>query len=478
MSKKNLAILSSLISLSLTTIVSQVAAQTYPSCSPSGTSATNLVVCSASYLGGSSEDQGSAVEVGSDYSVVFGGTIIGNNFGRTPVNLKAGNSTTSGGNGAIVRTSPNGQQILSVTRLGNSIDDLDVNRSQSTIAVVGDFGLALLSSQANQVLWSKYISTGGGALASSGRRVAVGTNGEVAALFNKKITIFNQQGTQLGQFTPSGSYVEDIAVDSASGSVIVTGTSQKDGGGCSQLQVAWIRSYSYTGTLKWKNYDWTREQAYSPVNNCADTRGVRVAIGRDNLLYFAGQSAGGNTIFRYNPRNLSSSAPNVKYDQYNDAYNTKSNWITYYSRLAPATGTIQKGQLALTRLGDGRGNSIEPRAITADENGNVYISGTSAAYIANRRDMKLSISGQPLGTYNGYEGFMLVVPKEFTSRKVWTAWTGTNSTSVFSTFAGVSAAKGIAAIMGTSNGKMITVSPIQGNNAGVKDAFFSVFPNF
>ncbi len=471
-------ILPSLIALSITTIASKVAAQTYPSCSASGTSATNLVVCSASYLGGSSEDQGSAVEVGSDYSVVFGGTIIGNNFGRSPVNLQAGNSTTPGGNGIIVRTSPSGEQILSVTRLGNSIDDLDVNRSQSTIAVVGDFGLALLSSQANQVLWSKYIGTGGGALASSGRRVAVGTNGEVAALFNKKVTIFDQQGTQLGQFTPSGKYIEDIAVDSASGSVIVTGFSQKDGGGCSKLQVAWIRSYSYSGTLKWTNYDWTREQAYKPVNNCADTRGVRVAIGRDNLLYFAGQSAGGNTIFRSDPKNLTQSAPNVKYDQYNDAYNTKSNWITYYSRLDPATGNIQKGQIALTRLGDGSGNTIQPRGITADENGNVYISGISGAYIANRRDMKLSISGQPLGVYNGFEGFLLVVNKEFTSRKVWTTWTGTNSTSAVSNVFGVSAAKGIAAIMGTSNGKMITVNPIQGNNAGGKDAFFSIFPNF
>ncbi|HEY9871959.1 MAG TPA: hypothetical protein V6D12_00890, partial [Candidatus Obscuribacterales bacterium] len=363
--------------------------------------------------------------------------------------------------------------------LGSAINDMDINRSNGRIAVVGSFGLAVLSSQGNQVVWSKNTNNGagGGSLSSNGRRVAVGKNGEVAALFNKQVTVYGTNGNQLGQFTPSGSYIEDVTVDSATNSVIVTGFSQKNGGGCSQLQVAFIRGYSYTGALKWNNYDWSHSQAHSANRSCADTRGYRVAIGRDNMLYFAGESAGGNSIYRYNPRNLSQNAPNVAFDKYNTAYQTRANHISYYARLNPSTGEIQKGQFALSRLSNNDGNTIRTRAITADEKGNVYVSGISAAYIANRSNQ--SISSQRLATYSGGDGFLLVVPPDFNSRKIWTAWTGSNSSGgSISTIYGVSAANGVAAILASQTGNMITVNPIQRNNPGGRNAFFSVFPSF
>jgi len=45
-------------------------------------------------------------------------------------------------------------------------------------------------------------------------------------------------------------------------------------------------------------------------------------LGGDGKLYFAGESAGGNSIYRYDPKYLSVAAPNVKFDPYNHAYNT------------------------------------------------------------------------------------------------------------------------------------------------------------
>ena len=477
--KFKLVISPSLVGVALLTTATLAQSQTTSPCAVSGTSANNLAVCSASFLGGSSDDDGSAVEIAPDKTVVFAGTIIGNNFGKIPLNLKAGNSTAYGGNGTIIRTDSSGKTILSVTRLGSAINDMDINRSNGRIAVVGSFGLAVLSSQGNQVAWSRNTNNGagGGATISAGRRVAVGKNGEVAALFNKQVTVYDGNGNQLGQFTPSGTYVEDVAVDSTTGSVIVTGFSQKDGGGCSQLQVAFIRGYSYNGTLKWKDYDWSHSQAYSANSSCADTRGYRVAIGRDNMLYFAGESAGGNSIYRYNSRNLSANAPNVAFDKYNTAYQTRANQISYYARLNPSTGEIQKGQFALSRLSNNDGNTIKARAITADEKGNVYVSGISAAYIANRSNQ--TISSQRVGTYTGGDGFLLVIPPDFNSRKIWTGWTGSNSSGGFSsTIYGVSAANGVAAIMASQTGNMITVNPIQRNNPGGKNAFFSVFPSF
>ncbi|MBW4522056.1 MAG: SBBP repeat-containing protein [Scytolyngbya sp. HA4215-MV1] len=444
-------------------------------CTPSGNSATNLVVCTASYLGGTSNDTAAAVEVAPDRSVVIAGTLVGTTLNLRPIYLQVTGSPAQG-NGSILRMDATGGTVLSMTRLGNTIDDMDINRTTGNIAVAGDFGVAMLNPQANRVLWSQNQGVGGGASFSTGRRVAVGNGGQVATLFNKQVQVFDAAGRRLGQFSPGGSFVEDIAVDSASGSVIVTGYTQKNGGGCSQLQVAFVRSFSYTGVAKWTNYDWSHAQAFGAQSSCADSRGARVAIGRDNMLYFAGESAGGNSIFRFNPRNLSLAAPNVKYDAYTDPYNTKSNHITYYTKLVPSTGNIVAGQFLLARLKAGGGNTIRPRAITADEQGNVYVAGASAAAIANRNPVNLSISGQAIGNYSGGDGFLLIVSPNLRNRYIWTAWTGVNPTSVGTTIMGVAVSQGVAAMVATSNGNMILVDPLQLNNQGGSDIFFSVFP--
>ncbi len=456
------ALLLGLAGLALTS--SATSSQSQSACSNAGTNSTNLTVCSASYLGGSGDDAGSAVEIAPDRTVVFGGTIAGTNLGKTPYNLP-------GGNGAVIRTDFTGRNVLSVTRVGGSVDDLDINRSDGKIAVVGDFGLSLLSRDGKQRLWTKNLGSGGGATASNGRRVAVSSLGGVATLFNKKITVFTGTGQQVGQFTPSGSSIEDLVIDGSNRSVIVTGFTQKDGGACSQLQVAFIRAYDYTGKLKWTAYDWSQSQAASRGSSCADTRGIRLALGRDNQLYFAGESAGGNSIYRYNPNfSNNQSAPNVLSDQYHNPFNTSSNHITYYARFN-LSGLIQKGQFVLPRLSSGKGNTIRPSAITADQSGNVYIGGISAAYLANRD--QLTISGKRLGTYAGGDGFLLVVSPDFRTRKLWTAWTGSAASST--TVRGIAAVSGTAAVISTSQGGMLTVSPVQANPGGGKDAFISTF---
>ncbi len=461
-----------LTGLALVSCVTQAGEQG-GNCSATGTTATNLVVCSASYLGGKGDNSGTSVGIAPDRSVVLSGKIIGKNFGLTPINLKAGSSSSSGGNGVMIRMSPTGRKILSVTRLGDIVDELDINRKTGEIAVVGDFGLAVLNSPAKQVLWSKDLGSGGGATSSAGRRVGVGQNGEIAGLFNHKVTIFDLAGNQIGQFTSAGNFVEDVAIDSKSQTVIVTGFSQKNGGECHQLQVAFIRGYTYTGKLKWQDYDWTQTQAQAANSSCADTRGLRVAIGKDNMLYFAGESAGGNSIYNYNPKNISQKAPNVDIDNYNTPFNTKSNHITYYAKLNPATGAIVVGQFALARRPNDQGNTIRPRAITADEKGNVYIGGESGASIPNRT--KLSISGQTLGPYSGGDCFLLVVSPDFSQRKIWTSWTATGSSG---TIFGIAVAKGTASVVMTTAGELIVVNPIQSQRAGENDAFYSVFPSF
>ncbi len=373
----------------------------------------NLQVSTASYLGGPEDDRGTAIEIASDKTIVLSGKIIGNDFGKTPVNL------LGGGSGIILRTNSTEKNILSLTRIGVIVDDLAINSKNGKIAVVGDFGIALLDPKAKNILWHKEVVKKGGATTSNGRRIAVGRDGKVVALLKKNVTVFAENGREIGEFRVPGKYVEDVTIHSQSNSVLVTGYSQKNKGGCKQLQVAFIRSYDYAGNLNWTNYDWTHPQAYAGNRSCADSRGDLLTIGRDGKLYFAGESAGGNSIYRYDPKDLSVAAPNVKFDPYNHAYNTASNHITYYARFNPVTGDIETGQFLLSRLNNGKGNTIKPRSITADEQGNVYIGGSSAAKFAGRD--RSQISGQT-GAYADADNFVLAVPPNFNSRTFMVTW--------------------------------------------------------
>ncbi|MCT7958575.1 SBBP repeat-containing protein [Laspinema palackyanum] len=426
----------------------------------------NLNVSTASYLGSDADDFGTAVAISPDRTILFTGKIPHHNFGLTPVNL------VGGGDGVILQTDATGRKLLSLTRMGRMIDDIEVNGRTGKIAVVGDFGLALLG-DAQTLLWHQELGSGGSATMSNGRRVAMGTDGKIAALFNKKITIFDEMGTVVSEFTIPGKFVEDVAIHSSSQSIIITGYTQKDRGGCRQLQVAFIRSYDYQGNLNWTNYDWTHGEAHRGNSSCADTRGSRLTLGLDGNLYFAGESAGGNTIFRYDPRDLSKDAPNVIFDPYNHPYNTASNHITYYARFDPVTGEIHAGQFNLSRLSNGRGNTIIPRAIAADEGGNLYIGGKSSASFANRNES--TISGQS-GAYAAADNFVLAVPSDLRTRTFMVSWNkgckGNNQV------VGIATGYGITAMISDTAGcDMITVNPLQGKPQGGMEILYSVWEN-
>lgn len=424
-----------------------VSAQSCPLAPPqacdAGTAAqtpTSLAVSAASYLGFGVADTANAVAIGRDCSILVAGKFSSNDFGVTPTAL-AGAST-----GAILRLSTDGRTVRSLTRMGVEVSDMEVRRTGGEIAVASDAGVTLLSNDTQTVRWNK---------PGAANRVAIADNGHVAALFGKTARLYDVTGAELFSLAVSASTVNDIAVDSTSGLVFVTGFNQRDGYKCSQLQVAWINAYDFQGQLVWRNYDWTQVQA-GDNGDCADTRGVRIAMGADNKLYFAGTSAGGNSIFRHQPRDLAASAPNVAYDAYTNPYQTKSNHITYYARLEPATGVLLKGQFLLTRLTNNDGNTIEPRAIAADASGRVYIGGFAAFAIPNRT--ALSFNGETMPTYSGGDAWLMIAKPDFTARELWTSFTrGGKGTTL-----GIAVGNGVAAIAAkTTAVPMVTVNALQ-----------------
>jgi hypothetical protein len=405
-------IAASTISLSTSAIASTSACQQI---GPRFGAASAGNVSFAAYIGGGANDSINVAEVADNCLVYFGGTVSGNTLPNARV---IGPGTTTKSSGVLVLSHPKTGVVTAAVRFGQSIRDAQLHRRSGDIIIASDAGLARLSADLTTIRWIK---------AGAFVRVSVGADGTIAALQGaggKRLVVYNPNGTQSYERQFSDSMVNDVAVFSGSNAadrrIVVTGFAQRDGGGCRELQVAWLRAYNTANQLAWTGYDWTHAQAFNRSSSCADTRGYRVEVGRDNKLYFAGESAGGNSIFRYLARDLQRAAPNVASDAYNHAYNTASNHITYFSRLNPLDGTQTAGSFLLARLQSGRGNTIKPRAITADKHGNVYIGGFSAASIQNRSS--LTLNGVLLAPYAGGDPWIMSVDPDFRQRRLWTSF--------------------------------------------------------
>jgi hypothetical protein len=389
---------------------------------------TNFDVSAATYLGATDDDTLNAVDIAPDGALVVGGALPG----YLPPDGTGLFELLGGGPGAIMRLDETGQRALSLTRIGDTVADLEVATSGQIVAC-GSFGVALLNAEANDVVWSA--DPGDGA-----KRCAIGaSDGTVALVVGGTVYTYANDGTALGSWAANGKDEYDVAVDSTNELVIVTSYKQAS----ANWKSAFMRAWSYDGTSRWQSYDFNSNDGLG-----ADTEGKRIAIGRDGLLYFAATINGGTgaSIFSRDPLDLSQSAGDrtVKTDNYNNPTNVGSISMTWYGRYNPADGSLLLGQSLLTRLSSGRGNSIAPRAIMADEQGRVFVAGQMFCCIANRD--ALQIAGQPVGGYQSGEPFFLAVQPDFEQRIVWTPFTAAGGEGGSSPAVGVSARDGNAAV--------------------------------
>ncbi len=433
----------------------------------SGTS-NNLEVTSATYLGGLGNDTASAIELSPQRELVVAG-----NFSAAPNTVSQrfllGAATESAGQ--IVRMSLSGQEILSITHLGNEINDMDVNRENGTIAAGGDFGITLLNAAADQVLWSQKLD-------GEVRRVAIANDGKVVTLHDKTVTVWSATGTQLAQTTLSRSFVEDIAIHPTTGAIYAVGFDNKYNSlDQNPVQVAYMTAFDSQLNVNWQTWGYDADTLTHGQNDMADTRGYRVTIGRDGELYFLGEVAGGNSVFRWNGKDRSTNTL-VKYDAYNDPYNSASPHQTYYARIDPATGEVVQGQLAIARLANGAANAVRviDGSIAADEQGNVYIGGRSFAGIDDRNLQQ--VGGQTVGDYAKGDPFALVISSDFRTRRSWTPFTENGGQGTISGFA---VGEGRAAVLGTvDQGSLITKAalndrPFNPDDPNTKDVYLATW---
>ncbi|MDZ8223289.1 hypothetical protein [Nostoc sp. ChiVER01] len=159
---------------------------------------------------------------------------------------------------------------------------------------------------------------------------------------------------------------------------------------------------------------------YSPaslVDNMADTRLNRLHIS-GNKLYVLGSVYGGNSIFRWNGKNLLTETL-ITTDKYTNAAQTRDETKVYTGVVDLTSFSVERGQLSITRLpstgGLGDGNSNFPKTIYS--NGSDIFVGSSAAYAIPNRDSQTFL-GKLIPPYRGDASF-LVFPTNLKSRKAW-----------------------------------------------------------
>jgi Bacterial Ig domain len=331
------------------------------------------------------------------------------------------NGATDASPGAILILSSDGKTLKSITRICTKVSDLSKDRNDNLyIAAVGQ-GVFKVNATATVLLYSKLPNTG-----KNVHRIDVGPTGKTVYLevsetniddgtiTGANILYVDKDGNNIVSCGSISQYTSDVCIDEATQTIIGVGfknfnTLDAIGGAALPVYVPVMRGFTYAGVQKWVDYDWgsdetittntatTRQWLNLSNNNMADARLNRCTIGKDGKLYASGQVYGGNHIFRYDPKNVTTAGKMATGgDNWFNLNNTGTEIHSMFGRYEPSTGDVIRTQTFTARLPDGKGNSLicDLGNIDADELGNCYLTGTSAF------GYPMSVEYQP-GEYTG-----------------------------------------------------------------------------
>ena len=419
--------------------------------------AADFRVRTATYIGGpAAGDAWNAVDIAPDGNIVLAGRLPDKN----PAGVKAA-WLMAGGDGVVLRVAPSGTNVLSMARIGDYIDDMQVGED-GRIVIAGSFGVGVLSTNGTKLLWRDGgILRGTKAAAFRNQtppfrqdryrkrvsRVAVGEDGTVASFQAEekawgnspkkgRLYIWNKDGKRLGEVAMvKYKYPKDLVVSAKHKTVIVGGfnTYKADSPHMKghPIHVPFIVAYTYDGTEKWETYNFPAADCYKQ-NLYADSRVQRLTIGRDGMLYMGGYIHGGDYVWKMNPHDHTKRVKvDVGYDNHTVAGGMGGGIDhAYFAKFDPENGNILLSQPLICRRnanGGGKPSQSQIKGIHADEKGNVYISGYCEKYIKDRDNCK--INGMPVAEYYWPETFLMVVSPDFRKRHVWTVFSGEQSES-------------------------------------------------
>jgi hypothetical protein len=376
---------------------------------------SNIKLNLGSYIAGNGVDKVKSTKIIDENTIVTAGNFSGISTSTSIL------GSTNADQGYVIKQNRQTGAIISAVKLGAKVDDMDF--SNGKIAVSGSFGLALLNSDMT-LAWTNTFAE------STKTRVSIGNDGKVASFGGKELKVYSSTGSILQTITVDHDYLEDVVLDSEKNQVIITGFDNRRNN--LPVQISYINSFDITsGQLLWKTFGFDETTVGADM---ADTRGYRISLGQDGQLYYLGESAGGNTIYRWNGKDLLT--PKLSFsDIYNQAFNTKSAHMGYYAQVSRTNGEVTKSQMIIPRLKNNGMLSNTFRAkdgsITADINGNIAVTGISASSFAGRDTQK--VNGVPISPYSGGDGVIFVFSSDLKTRRVFTTPSKNNASGNMST---------------------------------------------
>ena len=325
---------------------------------------------------------------------------LGDDLGGRPVALDLAAdglvlASESNGRGTVISLDRLGER-RTARQLGGRIDDLAVDRRDGNVIVVGEAGVSVFDAGL-ELLWQR-------SLADAEHHVAVGEHGTIAALSAGELRVFTADGQPLGAAQIEDG-ARDLAVLDAAELVVTVGTSTRVA--CDEtIEVAALTGRGYAGAPRWRAYDDTPTAALCGL---ASTRGVAVARGEDGLVYFLAEVDAGEDLFRGRPGAPERAAANVAFDAYTDRETAHPARSAYFARFS-AHGEHLLGQYLLLPAD---GSIVRPRAIAADVDGNVHLTGATSHSLGAAGEDPLT---EPL---DHMTGFYQVVEPDFEARRAW-----------------------------------------------------------
>ena len=359
-------------------------------------STEGYTLTSSSFLGSAGADRLWATVILGDGTIVLGGR-----FSALPAAADGAPQATAFGAGAdaagvVLGLSADAQQVKWVTRVGADVFDLELDGADNLYVALGEQGFGSLDPQGG-ARWQA---------ATAAAQLDVADDGTVAVLRTKfsaahepeekgaEVYIFSGAGEQkAGPIAGwAGREHSAIAIHNSAERVYVTGFHITKS--CKNpVHVAFIRAWDFDGNQLWTNYGWAGNDLDPSCsdyqdNNMADSRGYLLTFGDDGKLYAGYEAAGGNHIFRYDPKDLTKKVDalrkNTSLGNHAEMFNTKSEHKTVIARYEPETGEPLAWQQWLARLtghcGKGAGNTLRTKSggLAADSTGRVYLTGASA----------------------------------------------------------------------------------------------------
>gem|GEM_PF-4955693 len=341
--------------------------------------------------------------------------------------------------------SETGDDMLASFAIGR-VSDMDTNPDGSKLMVATNQGVYEYNT-ADQSIDQIYSGTAD--------RVDTDANGNTVIASGQRMTVINGQGDVLFNRVMGGTYFEDVAIDAESNLVYAVGFQNQTLPNGLPVQGSYLRAYDITsdnGSIVWSRFEFSGNQK---ANNIADARLNNVEIGQNGELYIMGQSAGSQTIFRFDGTRLNGSDVLTKIDHANDLWDTGSAHILYHAHVDKVSGDIINSQLTMGRLkSNGKSNTYKPGDIAVDENGNVYIGGENSYGIQNREG--ISINGKDVPLYDGSDPSFMALSDNFTQRYSWHSLD-------------MGGAKGIVSQVATRDGKTVLLTQYENGELYVTD---------